>query len=199
MSTISCPIFSTLSIAFVSHTMSVHSTMFPVYQTFELERVMAVSSGVKTRSSNKTVLRLGGDSTPVVHAQEPALPHITQTLTDYTPTAMDREPASHNLTPTPADSNPVLVDISPSPPHSSQTRAVSKASPVPKALVVPQQTPTPPVSTPIPVEEAQPASRSLASIAFDVVKSYLCIFPSWKYYTKMENNSSCRCLSRSYV
>ena len=65
--------FSTLSIASVSHTMSVHSTMFPVYQPFELERVMPVSSGLKTRSSNKTVLPLGGDSTPVVHAQEPAL------------------------------------------------------------------------------------------------------------------------------
>ena len=77
MSTISCPLFSTLSIASVSHTMSVHSTMFPVYQPFELERVMPVSSGLKTRSSNKTVLPLGGDITPVVHAQEPALPHIT--------------------------------------------------------------------------------------------------------------------------
>ena len=100
MSTISCPLFSTLSIASVSHTMFVHSTMFPVYQPFELERVMPVSSRLKTRSSNKTVLPLGGDSTPVVHAQEPALPHITQTLADCTPTAMDREPASPNLTPT---------------------------------------------------------------------------------------------------
>ena len=72
MSTISCPLFFTLSIASVSHTMSVHSVMFPVYQPFELERVMAVSSGVKTWSSNKTVLPLGGDSTPVVYAREPA-------------------------------------------------------------------------------------------------------------------------------
>ena len=77
MSTILCPLFSTLSIASISRTMSVHSTMFPIYQPFELERVMAVSSGVKTQSSNKTVLPLGGDSTPVVHAQELALPHIT--------------------------------------------------------------------------------------------------------------------------
>ena len=43
--------------------------MFPVYQPFELERVMPVSSGLKTRSSNKTVLPveayllLGPDST----------------------------------------------------------------------------------------------------------------------------------------
>ena len=99
MSTIPCPLYSTLSIGCVSHTMYVHSTMFPIYQPFELERVMAVSSGVKT-SSNKTVLPLGGDSTPVVHAREPALPHITQTLADFTPTAMDREPTSPNLTPT---------------------------------------------------------------------------------------------------
>ena len=110
------PSFFHTSIAYVSHTMSLHSTMFPVYQPFELERVMPSSSGLKTRSSNKTVLPLGGDSTPVVHARELALPHITQTLAECTPTAMDREPASCNLTPTPADSNPVLVDTTPSPP-----------------------------------------------------------------------------------
>ena len=100
-------IFSTLSIASVSHTMSVHSTMFPVYQPFELEWVMAVSSGVKTQSSNKIVLPLGVDSTTVVHAREPALPHITQTLTDFTPTAMDRGPASPYLTPPPVETYPL--------------------------------------------------------------------------------------------
>ena len=147
---------------------------------------MVVSSGVKTRSSNKTVLPLGGDSTPVVHAREPALSHITQTLADCTPTVMDREPASPNLTPTPVDSNPVPVDTTPSPPQSSQTREVSKAAAVPKAPVLPWRTPTPPVSTPIPVEEAQPTIHSLASIAFDVVKSSVRIFPSWKYYTEDE-------------
>src|SRR4051812_25307760 len=130
------PSFSTLSIAYVSYTMSVHSTMFPVYQPFELERVMAVSGGVKTRSSNKTVLPLGGDRTLVVHAREPSLPDITQTPADCTPTAMDREPASPNLTPTPADSNPFPVDTAPSPPQSSQTRAISKAAPVPKGPVL---------------------------------------------------------------
>ena len=57
---------------------------------------------------------------------------------------------------------------------------------MPKGPVLSRRTPTPPVSTPIPVEEAQPASRSLASIAFDVVKSYVRIFPSWKYYTEDE-------------
>ena len=107
--------------------------MFPVYQPFELERVMPVSSRVKTRSSNKTVAPLGGDSTAVVHAREPALPQITQTLTNCTPTAMDRGPATPLLTPTPADSNPVLVGTAPSPPQSTQTRAVSKATAVPKA------------------------------------------------------------------
>ena len=142
MSTIACPLFSTLSITYVSHTMSIHSIMFSVYQPFELERVMAVSSRVKTRSSNKTVLPLGGDSTPVVHAREPALPHITQTLADCTPTAMVREPASPSLTPTPSDSNPVLVDTTSSPPESSQTRAVSKAALVPNAPVLSRRTPT---------------------------------------------------------
>ena len=102
---------------------------------------------------------------------------------------MDREPASPNLTPTLADSNPVPIDTAPSPPQSSQTRAISKAAPVPKGPVLSRRTPTPPVSTPIPVEEAQSASHSLASIAFDVVKSYVCISPSWKYYTEDEGKS----------
>ena len=57
---------------------------------------------------------------------------------------------------------------------------------MPKAPVLPRRTPTPAVSTCIPVEEAQPASRSLASIAFGVVKSYVRIFPSWKCYTEDE-------------
>ena len=58
MSTISCPIFSTLSIASVSHTMSVQSTTFPVYQPFgwEIEK-----SGVKTRPSAQTVLPVEED------------------------------------------------------------------------------------------------------------------------------------------
>ena len=149
MCTIPCPLFSTLSIASVSHTRFVHSTMFLVYQPFELERVMVVSSGVKTRSSNKTVVPLGGDSTPVVHAREPTLPHITQTLADCTPTVVHKEPASPNLTPSPADSNPIPVDTTPCPPQSSQTRIVSKA-----AQRNSWRTPNPPVSAPIPVEEA---------------------------------------------
>ena len=99
---------------------------------------------------------------------------------------MDKEQTSPYLTPTPADSNPVPVDTAPSPPQSSQTRALSKAAPVPKGPALPRRTPTPPFSTPIPVEEAQLASRTLASITFDGVKSYVRIFPSWKYYTKDE-------------
>ena len=125
--------FSTLSIASVSHTMYVHSTMFPVYQPFELERVIPVSEGVITRSSEKIVLPVDADRTTVVLAQEPAPPHITHTHADCTPTQLDREPATPLLTPTPTDSNPVPVDTSPSPPQSTQTRAVSKGSAVPKA------------------------------------------------------------------
>ena len=136
MSTILCPLFSTLSIASVSHTMSVHSTMFPVYQPFELERVMSASSGLKTWSSEKIVLPVDGDRTTVVLAQEPAPPHITQTP----PTQLHREPATPLLTPTPTDSNPVPVDTSPSPPQSTQTRAVSKATAVPKSRGPPLRT-----------------------------------------------------------
>ena len=88
---------SLLSIAPVYLTMSVHSITFLVYQPFQLEGVMAVSVGVKTRSSEKIVLHVDGDRTMVVLAQEPAPPHINQTHADCNPTAMYREPASTNI------------------------------------------------------------------------------------------------------
>ena len=113
--------------------MSVHSITFLVYQPFQLEGVMAVSVGVKTRSSENIVLPVDADRTTVVLAQEPAPPHITQPLADCTPTQLDREPSTPLLTPIPADSNLVPVDTAPSPPQSTQTRAVSKGTAVPKA------------------------------------------------------------------
>jgi hypothetical protein len=88
------------------------------------------------------VLPVDVDRTTVVLAQEPAPPHITQTLTDCTPTQLDREPTTPLLTTTPADSNPVPVDIAPSSLQSTQTRAVSKATAVPKARGPPLRTPT---------------------------------------------------------
>ena len=62
---------SLLAIAPVYHTMSVHSITFLVYRPFELERVMAVSMGVKTRSSEKKMLPIDTDRTTVVLAEEP--------------------------------------------------------------------------------------------------------------------------------
>ena len=124
---------SLLSIAPVYLTMSVHSITFLVYHPFQLEGVMAVSVGVKTRSSEKIVLPVDADRTTVVLAQEPAPPHITHTHADCTPTQLDREPATPLLTPTPADRHPVPVDTASSPPKSTQTRAVSKATAVPKS------------------------------------------------------------------
>ena len=75
---------SLLSVVPVYLTMSVHSITFLVYQPFELERVMAVSEGVTTRSSEKTVLPVDADRTTVVLAQEPAPPHIKR-LTQIVP------------------------------------------------------------------------------------------------------------------
>ena len=120
--------------------MSVHSIFFLVYQPFELEGVMAVSKGAKTRSSQKIVLPVDADRTTIVVSQGPDPPHITQTLADCTPTQLDREPATPLLTPTPADSNLVPVDTAPSPPQSTQTRAVSKATAVPKSRGPPLRT-----------------------------------------------------------
>ena len=124
----------------LSITMLVHSINFLVYQPFQLEGVMAVSVGVKTRSSEKIVLPVDADRTMVVLAQEPASPHITHTHADCTPTQLDREPATPLLTPTPADRHPIPVDTTPSPPQSTQTRAVSKATAVPKSRGPPLRT-----------------------------------------------------------
>ena len=77
---------------------------------------MVVYVGVKTRSLEKIVLPVDGDSTTVVLAQEPAPPHITQTHADCTPTQLDREPARPLYTPTPGDSNQVPIVTAPSPP-----------------------------------------------------------------------------------
>ena len=66
---------SLLSIAPVYLTMSVLSITFLVYQPFELERVVEVSKGVTTRSSEKIVLPVDADRTTVVLAQGPDPPH----------------------------------------------------------------------------------------------------------------------------
>src|SRR5215216_6729775 len=113
--------------------MCVRSIYFLVYQPFELEGVMAVSKGAKTRSSQKTVLPIDADRTMLVLSHEIAPPHIIETLPDCTLAPLDREPATTHLTPTPADSNPLLVDTAPCPPQSTPTRAVCKATAVPKA------------------------------------------------------------------
>ena len=112
--------------------MSVHSITFIVYQPFQLEGVMAVSVGVKTRSSEKIGLPVDGYRTTVVLAHELAPQHITETHADCTPTQLDKEPATPLLTPTLTDSNPVPVHTTPSPPQSPQTRVVSKGTAVPK-------------------------------------------------------------------
>ena len=123
--------------------MSIHSIYFLVYQTFELEGVIAVSKGVKTCSSQKKVLSVDADRIMVVLAHELAPPHIIETLPDCTLKPLDREPATTHLTPTPADSNPLLDDTAPCPPQSTHTRAVCNATIVRKARGPPQRTQTP--------------------------------------------------------
>src|SRR5215216_3612068 len=119
--------------------MSVRTISFLVCQPFELEGVMAVSNGAKTRSSQKTVLPVDADRTMLVLAHELAPPHIIETLLDCTVTPLDREPATTHLTPTPVDSNPLLVDKAPCPPQSTPTQATCKATAVPKARRPPQR------------------------------------------------------------
>ena len=71
---------------------------FSCLSPFELEGVMAVSKGAKTRSSHKTVLPVDADRTMVVLAHKLAPPHIIETLPDCTLRTLGREPASPNLT-----------------------------------------------------------------------------------------------------
>ena len=72
--------------------MFLRSISFLVYQPFELEGVVAVSKGAKTRSSQKTVILVDADRTMVVLAHELAPPHIIETLPDCTLTPFGREP-----------------------------------------------------------------------------------------------------------
>ena len=140
---------------------------------------MAISVGVKTRSSEKIVLPVDADRTTVVLAQEPAPPQITQTHADCTPTQLDREPATPLLTPTPPDSNPVLVDTTPSPPQSTQTRAVSKAVAVPKARGPPLRTPSQRVKQK--KNSSQARFRSYGSYYFALASLYLLIPSNFKF------------------
>ena len=70
-----CPVW--LENIYVNNRICVSIHFLLVYQPFELEGVMAVSKGVKTRSSQKTVLPVDADRTMVVLAHELATPHIT--------------------------------------------------------------------------------------------------------------------------
>ena len=158
---------------------------------------MAVSSRVKTQSSNKTVLPLGGDSTPVVHARQPALPHITQTLADCTPTATVREPASPYLPA--ADSNPVHVDTTPSPAQSSQTRAVSKAAPVPKGPVLPRRTRLHQLVR-LFLWRKHNQLDVVQHLSHLMLLNPMCVSSHHgNIILKMKENASCRCSSKSYV
>ena len=89
---------SLLSIAPVYLTMSVHSITFLVYQPFQLEGVMEVSVGVKTRSS------------------EPATPLLTPTPTDRHPVPVDTAPSPPQSTQTRAVSKATAVPKSRGPP-----------------------------------------------------------------------------------
>ena len=171
--------YSPLSIAPVYHTMSILSITFLVYQSFELESVMAVSKGVTTPYSEKIVLPVDADRTTVVLPQGPDPPHITQTLADCTPTQLDREPATPLLTPTPADSNPVPIDTAPSPPQSTQTRAVSKATAVPKARGPPLRTPSQCLKQKKNCSQAR--FRSYVSYYFALASLYLLIPTNFKF------------------
>ena len=153
--------------------MSVRSISFLVYQPFELEEVMAVSKGAKTRSSQKIVLPVDADRTMVVLAHKLAPPHIIETLPDCTLTPLGREPATTHLTATPADSNPLIVDKAPCPPQSTPTRAVCKATAVPKARRPPQLTQTPRLKQKSNCSQVR--FRSYGPYSFAVASLYLLI------------------------
>ena len=153
--------------------MSVRSISFLVYQPFELEGVMAVSKGAKTRSSQKTVLPLDADRTMVVLAHKLAPLHIIEALPDCTLTPLGREPATTHLTATPADSNPLIVDKAPCPPQSTPARAVCKATAVPKARRPPQLTQTPRLKQKSNCSQVR--FRSYGPYSFAVASLYLLI------------------------
>ena len=140
---------------------------------------MAVSVGVKTRSSEKIVLPVDADRTTVVLAQEPAPPHITQNHANCTPTQLDRELATPLLTSTPADRHPVPVDTTPSPPQSIQTRAVSKATAVPKSRGPPLRTRSQRLQQK--KNCSQVRSRSYGSYYFALASLYLLIPTNFKF------------------
>ena len=160
------------------HTMFFHSNVVLVHQTSERKRVIAELEGAPAKSLKNVVVPEKSDSAPLILAVQPVTQNIGPTLADCTHTSLATPLAPPHRTCTPAKGIPVSFAIAPAVPQKNPTPAKSTASPPAEDLSQLQKRPIPADWNPIPF------IPSLKDNAFDVVRYYVHIFPSWEDYSE---------------
>ena len=171
-----CPfVINTYSIC--HHTMFFHSNVVLVHQTSKRKRVIAEPEGAPESLKNMVVPEKS-DSTPLILAVQPMTQNVGPTPADCTHTSLATPLAAPHRTCTPAKGMPILVAIAPAVPQKNPIPAKSTAIPPDKDLSQLQRWQIPADWNPIPV------IPSLKDNAFNVVRDYVHIFPSWEDYSE---------------
>ena len=172
-----CPsIINTYSIC--HHTMFFHSNDVLVHQTSKRKRVIAEPEGAPAKSLKNVVVPEKSDSTPLILAVQLVTQNIGPTPADCTHTSLAKPLAPQHRTCTLAKGIPISFAIAPAVPQKNPTPAKSTASPPAEDLSQLQRRPIPADWNTISV------IPSLKDNAFNVVRDYVHIFPSWEDYSE---------------
>ncbi|XP_040256379.1 uncharacterized protein [Aegilops tauschii subsp. strangulata] len=147
-------------------------------QTSKRKRVIAEPEGAPAKSLKNVVVPEKSDSTLVILVIQPVTQNVGPTPVDCTHTSLATPLAAPHRTCTPAKGMPISVAIAPAVPQKNPTPAKSTASPSAEDLSQLQRRPIPADWNPIPV------IPSLKDNAFNVVRDYVHIFPSWEDYSE---------------
>ena len=132
------------------------------------------------RSTSKVLEKRGGAGEirqhPIILVVQPVTQNVGLTPADCTHTSLATPLAPPHRTCTPAKGIPISFAIAPAVPQKNPTPAKSTASPPAEDLSQLQRRPIPADWNPIPF------IPSLKDNAFNVVRDYVHIFPSWEDY-----------------
>lgn len=147
-------------------------------QTSKRKRVIAEPEGAPAKSLKNVVVPEKSDSTLVILVIQPVTQNVGPTPVDCTHTSLATPLAAPHRTCTPAKGMLISVAIAPAVPQKNPTPAKSTASPSAEDLSQLQRRPIPADWNPILV------IPSLKDNAFNVVRDYVHIFPSWEDYSE---------------
>ena len=157
--------------------MFIHSNVVLVYDTSKRERAIADHGGARTKYLEKVVTHDKSNSPLGVVAKSPDLENTATTLADSSPTTLAVSDAPTQQTPTATNSMMMLVNIAPALRRKTPIPAKSTPNPVAKSLFELERARIAANRTPVPF------LPSLEDEAYIVVRNFVRIFPSWKYYT----------------